>query len=550
MMRWIRSRIDLKLMVPLGPVFLLVLGGVLYLSVRSERARFLARHLEQSAGLTAYLAADLRDDMARGMHETVAQRLHELGTNVPDARVFVLGDKRTATFATAPGDAGLALQALPGGEPVHRAVEEALARGVPEQSLVEPAGDAPSQTVIRAVENGRACVRCHGAERKVLGVVVLRRSLAGMVDGFSTVTQAGVLIGVGGLGIMVALTFLILSVLVTRPLHRVVAAAEKVGMGDLSVGALPVHADDEVGSLARAFNGMVARLREIISGMAPMAAGLAAATAEISNAAAAAEDQASKTAQLATASEEMSTSMIGVAKNASAIADEAHESDRIAKTGSEAVVNMMNGMKRISAASVSSAATIGELEARSARIGQVAAVIDDVTQQTRILACNAAIEAARAGEHGKGFAVVADEVRSLANSTSKSTKEIREILDALRADAVRASESIRAVNRHVEEGLALAGGAATSLAAIVASANRVTGMISQIATATEEQSTVAEDISRNVESIAGSARTNSSGVSQVSGAVRDLAAQTAGVNRFVSLFKLGDGTPAGGSRLT
>ena len=171
------------------------------------------------------------------------------------------------------------------------------------------------------------------------------------------------------------------------------------------------------------------------------------------------------------------------------------------KQGGKVVGETIEGMKRIADVVNKSAETVKELGKSSDQIGEIIGVIDDIADQTNLLALNAAIEAARAGEQGRGFAVVADEVRKLAERTTKATKEIAGMIKKIQSDTTGAVQSMEAGHEGGRARDRLADKAGTSLTEIVGVSQKVTDMVTQIAAASEEQSSASEQISKNVEAI-------------------------------------------------
>ena len=163
-------------------------------------------------------------------------------------------------------------------------------------------------------------------------------------------------------------------------------------------------------------------------------------------------------------------------------------------------------------------------------------VIDDIADQTNLLALNAAIEAARAGEQGRGFAVVADEVRKLAERTGKATGEITDMIKGIQSETDEAVRSMESGLQQVESGRELADKAGTSLTEIVAVAQQVVAQIQQIAQASEEQSSAAEQISKNIEHIASVTKETATGAEQSAAAAEELNRQAEGLKQMVGRF--------------
>jgi methyl-accepting chemotaxis protein len=195
-------------------------------------------------------------------------------------------------------------------------------------------------------------------------------------------------------------------------------------------------------------------------------------------------------------------------------------------------------MNRIAAVVNQSAQTVKALGKSSDQIGEIIGVIDDIADQTNLLALNAAIEAARAGEQGRGFAVVADEVRKLAERTTKATKEIAGMIKQIQGETTGAVSAMEEGTKEVEQGKELAEKAGVSLKEIVEVSQRVTDMVAQIAAASEEQSSASEQISKNVEAISAVTGETASGTQQIARAAEDLNRLTENLQQLVGRFKL------------
>jgi methyl-accepting chemotaxis protein len=202
------------------------------------------------------------------------------------------------------------------------------------------------------------------------------------------------------------------------------------------------------------------------------------------------------------------------------------------------VTEAVAAMKRIAQAVEGMAQTLTGLRSRSEQIGKIIEVIDDIADQTNLLALNAAIEAARAGEQGRGFAVVADEVRRLAERTSRATKEIAEMIHAIQAEASGVTVSMETGQREAETGVKLAGRAGESLKQIIEVVSGVMAQIQQIAAAAEQQSTAAETIAANVSQVAVISKQTASGASSTAQATQELTELAEQIRTTVGRFKL------------
>lgn len=343
-------------------------------------------------------------------------------------------------------------------------------------------------------------------------------------------------------GIALASGFLVM-LSITSPLSNMLHMLKDIaeGEGDLT-HRLEEGRKDEFGELSHWFNRFVDNIHAIISQVAGNIGQLSAAANQLHSTAeqiaTAAEEVACQSVTVATASEEMSATSHDISLNCSLASEISSRANATASGGATVVQETLEGMHKIAERVQESARTVENLGARSDQIGAIVGTIEDIADQTNLLALNAAIEAARAGEQGRGFAVVADEVRALADRTTKATKEIGEMIKAIQGETTGAVNSMENGVREVERGMDSSRKSGDALQQIVDAINDVSMQVHQIATAAEEQTAVTGEISSNIHQITDVVHDTARGAHDTAAAAAQLSSLAAELQRMVGRFRL------------
>jgi methyl-accepting chemotaxis protein len=313
---------------------------------------------------------------------------------------------------------------------------------------------------------------------------------------------------------------------ITGPLTALRNTVVEIGASLDFTRRIAVRSSDEIGQTVKAFNGMVESVQASLGELASSAIGVGNSARGMqqtaSQLAEGADQQAESASSMAAAVEEVTVSINHVADRAQEASGLARDAGNKAGQGAAVVGAAVERFDQIAEQVAQTSSRLDSLQAETAKISSVVAVIGEVAEQTNLLALNAAIEAARAGEQGRGFAVVADEVRGLAERTAKSTSAISGMVASIQAGTRQAVESMQQTVATVHEGVAEARAAGDAIADIHSTSGQTVEMVADITASIREQSAASTAIAQQVERIAAMSDEANSGARQTAGSAEEL----------------------------
>ncbi|MFJ8260926.1 methyl-accepting chemotaxis protein [Rummeliibacillus sp. NPDC094406] len=353
-------------------------------------------------------------------------------------------------------------------------------------------------------------------------------------------------------GMIIALLFINrVKRLVVQPLLKVVDGAKQIASGNLLQDDIIIKSKDELGALASSFNEMKKNLQTIIihigEGSRQLSASieeLSASTEEISNAADEVSNSVEETSQGAndsaeiakdavTAMHETSTGVQRIAEASHSLFKQAKQATELADNGGKILQVAKGQVQLISESTNQTNELIIRLKKQATEIQVMTKEITDISEQTNLLALNAAIEAARAGEHGKGFAVVADEVRKLAEQSKNSAEQIVKLTNTIQTDTEVVAKSVTNSLKNVEEGVYVITNASDSFGHIVNSVEDMTSRLEDVTATSEQLSAATEEVTASVEEIANHSQLSAQATNNISGSVEEQNATLQEINSVV-----------------
>ncbi len=345
--------------------------------------------------------------------------------------------------------------------------------------------------------------------------------------------------------ILVVVISLLISILIARGITRSVEDILKV-MASIANGNLTIRSsnlsEDEMGLLGKEVNIMAEQLSDVIKRVSDNSHSVSSAAIQMHSTsgqmATTTEELAAQASTIATACEEMAATSSEIARNCHSAAGDSAKANEAAHVGAQVVEATVTVMSRIADRVRATAQTVETLGSKSEQIGNIIGTIEDIADQTNLLALNAAIEAARAGEQGRGFAVVADEVRALAERTTRATREIGEMIKAIQGETKSAVAAMNDGVLQVEQGTLEAAKSGEALRHILEQIANVTSQVNQIAVAAEEQTATTMEINNNIQQITEVAHISSTSSHEESRAAHSLSTLAEELKAMVGQFRL------------
>lgn len=335
-------------------------------------------------------------------------------------------------------------------------------------------------------------------DREVVAESARARQRANVAKWVSLVLGGLAVLVLGGIAFMLTRD-------VARPVRDLSSTADRIAAGDLTVRVEPSRRADEIGSLSRAFDAMVQSMRTSSQKIQEAVGVLAGSASEIATSVTQVTASTSQTAsalnETVATVEEVRRTAEQSSQRARRVSEDVQRSVEVSKQGEKSLGATIAGMNHIREQMESIAASVVRLSEQSQVIGEIISMVDDLAEQSNLLAVNASIEAARAGEHGKGFAVVPQEVKQLAEQSKQATSQVRSILSDIQRATASAVMAIEQGGKAVEAGVRQSGEAGTSIQALASTVVEAAQAMLQVDASNQQQATGIEQVSEAMASI-------------------------------------------------
>ncbi|MDY6949892.1 MAG: methyl-accepting chemotaxis protein [Thermodesulfobacteriota bacterium] len=475
------QRLQVKVVLTLGALFLIVLGSMTFLNVWEHGRSVKQATKEAGLGLANSIYTSILFPMSRGDGDTVKRQLSDLKNNMEDVEVMVFGADKTIVYGSNETKEGTSLSDELHDPSLASAVDTMLTDGkAPEQGYEETIGGKRYLSVVRPMVNEPLCHHCHGATREVLGGLVARQFNEEMYAGIAAVRNRNLLMALGGSALTVLLVYFLIARMVIRPVRIMKENAESMAKGDLT-RQVTIASQDELGDLAGSFNKMTEYLNTTI--------GIVEASA--SQLAEGASAQAAAVEETSSSIEEISSTMTHNTQHSKEVQNVMGDTKDVLSDANSSMKDLMRSLEETSAA--------------SDNIGKIIKTIQEIAFQTNLLALNAAVEAARAGEAGSGFAVVAEEVRNLAMRSAEAAQDTENLIEDIVGRIKKGTDLVEKTDDQYRQ--------------VAVSANKVNELIAEITAAIEEQTTGIQQVNNAISEVDRVAQNSAASAEELSSSV-------------------------------
>lgn len=450
MLKKLFRSLQAKVIISLTTLFLIVIGSIIYANMWGHTKDLKGKNIEAGLDLSNAIYRSIIFPMSRGDSLAIKEQLADLRQGNKDIEVLLFGFNKKIVYASKTEKEGADLAQQIHDPSFAAALDTMLTDGKSvETGYEEIIGDKRYFSILLPILNENRCYHCHGSSHHVLGGLIVRQLNEKVYASIADLRSKNLALGLGGALLVTFLVYFLIAKMVIKPVHMLKDQAEAIAKGDLTHHST-LKSNDELGDLADSFAHMNEYLNKTIGIVEDSAINLAEGASE----------QASAVEETSSSIEEISSMM---KKNA----DNSQEGNSLMDATKQILADGNISMKDL-------ANSLQETSAASDNIGKIIKTIQEIAFQTNLLALNAAVEAARAGEAGSGFAVVAEEVRNLAIRSAEAAQNTEKLIEDIIHKIKKGTDLVQKTDDKYREG--------------AVSTNKVSEIISEIASAIKEQS--------------------------------------------------------------